>query len=193
MWSDPPNTDVLVNIYNYRYSEDDSLNRRVAVALQRYMERITGEQGFDVVPPEAEADPRSRTRERPATWVIRGLTPAGVASATARRVWSFNELSFFTTPRTTRMPSWICMLEGYLTEDTTKIRNSIIRVLEEHDMRTWIAHMVMANPEFRGRPVGDAVDAVIRSTRIEILQMGNGNYLANVFIRPPTRIIREWR
>ncbi len=193
VWGDPPNSDLLVDIYNYRYSEDESLNRRISETLRTYIARITGEHDFDVVPPEAETDSRLATRDLPTSWAIRGLTPEGVARATERHLWSFRQLSFFTAPRATRMPSWIGTLGGFLDGNVAKIRAAITRVLREPDMMTWIANLVMANPEFRGRPVGEAIEAVIRSLRIEVLQMGNGNYLANFYLRSPTRIIREWR
>ncbi|KAI0707503.1 hypothetical protein C8T65DRAFT_740298 [Cerioporus squamosus] len=101
MWSDPPHTIVFADVYNYRYTEDDAYNRRIADNLRRRLESITEETDFDVVPPEPEEGAGTRTRDLPTLWAIRGLTPDGVARALARRVWSFPSITFFTSPRST--------------------------------------------------------------------------------------------
>ncbi|KAI0685172.1 hypothetical protein C8T65DRAFT_701696 [Cerioporus squamosus] len=54
MWSDPPNSVVLLEIFNYRYTEDDTYNRRILDCLRRAFEWIAEETTFDIVPPEPE-------------------------------------------------------------------------------------------------------------------------------------------
>ncbi|RDX46664.1 hypothetical protein OH76DRAFT_1420072 [Lentinus brumalis] len=193
MWSDPPNSVVLVDVFNYRYSEDDAYNRRVEESLRRAFEFISNESGFDVVPPEPEDGARTRARNLPTLWAIRGLTPEGVARALERRTWSFPSISFHTSPRSTPIPRWIMMLEGFLNDNERNIRAAILRVLEEPEMRRWLERMVSSNPDFAGWQADRAVCAVMRTLHIETMQLGNGNYVTNVFIRSPTRDRREWR
>ncbi|TFK79427.1 hypothetical protein K466DRAFT_570239 [Polyporus arcularius HHB13444] len=193
IWSDPPRSVVLVDIYNYRYTEEDAFNRRVEERVRRAMEFIAGESGFDVVPPEPEEGIQVRARDLPTIWAVRGLSPEGVSRALARRTWSFPFLTFHTAPRSTAMTHWVMQLEGFLTGDERNIRTAILRVLAEDEMQLWIQRMVYANPDFAGISVERAVASVIASLRLETLQLGNGNYVTNVFIQPPTRDLREWR
>ncbi|KAI0697479.1 hypothetical protein C8T65DRAFT_698094 [Cerioporus squamosus] len=193
MWGDPPHSVVMLDIFNYRASDDDSLNRRIEEAVRTNVQVTTGEVDFDVVPPEPEQDVSLRTRDRPTRWAIRGLTRRGVECMLERRVWSYRSITFFTSPRATSIPSWICMLDGFLNANVNRIRPAILRVLTERGMRTWIARMVAANPEFRGRETEDVVEQIIGSLRVEALQLGNGNYVVNMYIRSPTRDVREWR
>ncbi|TFK84300.1 hypothetical protein K466DRAFT_466317, partial [Polyporus arcularius HHB13444] len=193
IWSDAPGTDILIDVFNYQYSEDDSFNRRVEDTIRRHVERITNESDFDVVPPELEDGPRLRLRELPTLWAVRGLTPQGAARALERSVWSFPSLTFLTAPRSVTIPNWLFMVEGFLRDDDRKIRGAILRVLEEDDMREWIERMVGANPEFAGWPLDRAVQEVLDSLRIETLQLGNGNYVSNVIMHSPTRDVKEWR
>ncbi|RDX40098.1 hypothetical protein OH76DRAFT_1366712 [Lentinus brumalis] len=193
IWSDAPGTDVLLDVFNYQYSEDDAFNRRVEDTIRGHVERITGESVFDVVPPELEEGPRPRTRELPTLWAIRGLTPQGTARLLERGVWSFPSLTLLIYPRSVTIPSWLFMVEGFLRDDDAKIRAAIMRVLEEDEMRAWIVRMVGASPEFAGWPIERAVQEVMDSLRIETLQLGNGNYISNVIMHSPTRDVREWR
>ncbi|KAI0703851.1 hypothetical protein C8T65DRAFT_741201 [Cerioporus squamosus] len=193
IWSDAPNEDVIVQPYNYHYTKDVVLNRRVADALRWAFEQISGEVDFDVVPPELEDGARRRLRNLPSIWVIRGLSPRGTAAATSRGTWSFNTIPFTAAPRTTPMQSWLFTLEGYLRPDAQKIQAAVMRILMENSMRAWIIDMISANPSFADWPLGRAFDEVIGSLQVEVLQLGNGNYVANVHIRSPTRDILEWR
>ncbi len=193
MWTDPPNSVVFVDVFNYRYTEDDAYNRRIADNVRRGLEFISGETDFDVVPPEPEEGARVRARDLPTLWAIRGLSPEGVARALARRTWSFPTISFHTSPRSTSIPTWLMMLEGFLNGNERNIRAAILRVLEEAEMRDWIGRMVAANPDFAGWQIERAIDAVIGTLHIQTMQLGNGNYITNIFIRSPTRDIREWR
>ncbi len=193
IWSDPPNTVLLLDVFNYRYTEDDSYNRRISEGIRRRIEQVSGERNFDVVPPEADTRPGARARDLPTTWAIRGLSPDGVASALRRGVWSFRDITFFAFPRATQMTSWICMLEGFLDGNTSKIRAAVIRALTEPDMAAWIVEMTRLNPDFRGMTADERLQAIQDSVRVEPMQMGNGNFVVNVFVRPPTRDVREWR
>ncbi|KAI0722297.1 hypothetical protein C8T65DRAFT_734715 [Cerioporus squamosus] len=193
MWTDPPKTVLFIDIYNYRYTEDDSYNRQISERLRNRCEQISGVRGFDVVPPEADSRLGARARNLPTTWAIRGLTPDGVARALHRGVWSFSDISFLAFPRATPTTSWVCMLEGFLDGDTHKIRSAILRVLMEGDMTAWIAEMTRSSPDFRGMTDEESVWAVLDSVRVEPMQMGNGNFVTNFFVRPPTRDVREWR
>ncbi|RDX45034.1 hypothetical protein OH76DRAFT_1304912, partial [Lentinus brumalis] len=193
IWRDAPGTGVLIDVYNYQYTEDDAFNRRVADTLRTHLERITGEVDFDVVPPEPEEGLRVRNRDLPTTWAVRHLSPEGTARVTARTVWSFPSITFLTSPRAVSIPSWLFMVEGFLREDDHKVRAAVLRVLGEDDMRAWLETMVNANPDFAGWPVERAIQEIVRSLRIETLQLGNGNYVSNVLMRSPTRDVREWR
>ncbi len=193
IWSDAPGTVVLVEVFNYQYSEDDTFNRRVEDAIRRHVERITGDEDFDVVPPEPEDGARTRQRELPTLWAVRGLSQRGAARALARSAWSFPSLSFLTFPRAVTIPSWLFMVEGFLRGDDQKIRVAILRVLQEDDMRTWMERMVGSNVEFAGLSLDQAVQEVLNTLTIETLQLGNGNYVSNVTMRSPTRDVREWR
>ncbi|RDX39614.1 hypothetical protein OH76DRAFT_1490971 [Lentinus brumalis] len=59
MWSDPPHSVVFVDVFNYRYTEDDAYNRRIADNIRRGIEYIAEESDFDVVPPEPEEGART--------------------------------------------------------------------------------------------------------------------------------------
>ncbi|TFK92581.1 hypothetical protein K466DRAFT_595147 [Polyporus arcularius HHB13444] len=194
VWADPPNSVVLVDVYNYRYSEDDEYNRRVADQLRTAFERITGEHDFDVVPPEPADGMSRRTRDRPTIWAIRGLTARSVARAVARGTWSSRAISFMAFPRALTIPSWLFMLEGFLTDNADKIRVAILRVLREEGIAAWIADMASRNPDFEGLSAEEAVNEVLDSLYIDTFQLSNGNHVANIHIpRSPTRSMREWR
>ncbi|TFK81411.1 hypothetical protein K466DRAFT_604521 [Polyporus arcularius HHB13444] len=138
VWNDPVNTDVLLRVYNYRYTEDDVLNRRVAEGLRRAFEQITGETDFDVVMPEPEEGANRRSKDLPTLWAIRGLTARGTEIATSRGTWSFQTISFVAMPRATPTQTWLFALEGFLEGNTQKIRNAVLRVLQEEDMQRWM-------------------------------------------------------
>ncbi|RDX57552.1 hypothetical protein OH76DRAFT_1493681 [Lentinus brumalis] len=193
VWSDAPNTDVIVQVYNYRYTEDDVLNGRVAEALRWAFEQLSGERGFDVVPPEPEEGSSRRQRDMPSIWVIRGLTPRATEHALRRGYWSFPRISFAALPRATAMQNWLFTLEGFLEGNADKIRAAVLRVLREEDMQTWMAEMIATNPAYAGWSLRRALEDVFDSVQVETMQLGNGTHLANVFIRPPTRSLREWR
>ncbi|TFK78099.1 hypothetical protein K466DRAFT_571057, partial [Polyporus arcularius HHB13444] len=197
MWSDPARSVVFIDVFNYRYTEDDAHNHAIEERIRRAMEFISGERGFNVVPPEPEEGLRARARDLPTLWAIRGLTPEGVTRALERRVWSFPFLSFHTAPRSTTTSSaathWLMQLEGFLTPNEHNIRTALLRVLEGDEMSNWIARMVYTNPEFAGFSIEHAVNMVMRTLRVETLQLGNGNYVTNVYMRSPTRDINEWR
>ncbi len=193
VWSDPANTVVLVHVYNYRYTEDDALNRRVAEALRRAFETLTGESDFDVVPPETEDGERRRARDLPSAWAIRGLSPEGTAAAVERGTWSSQAISFVAAPRRTAMQTWLFALDGFLVGNEQKIRDAVLRILCEDDMWTWLREMVSANPSFAGMSATHAVNEVVRTLRVDIVQLGNGGYVANIHMRSPTRSLREWR
>ncbi|KAI0685500.1 hypothetical protein C8T65DRAFT_701508 [Cerioporus squamosus] len=193
IWTDPPHSSFLLDVFNYRYTEDETYNRRISERLRNRVEQATGDSNFDVVPPEADPRLNARSRDLPTTWAIRGLSAAGVANALRRGVWSFHDISFFAFPRAAERTSWICMLEGFLDGNATKIRAAVLRALAEEDMRAWLEAMVETNTEFQGTSVADGVRAIIASVRVEPMRMGNGNFVANIFIRSPTRDIREWR
>ncbi|RDX41885.1 hypothetical protein OH76DRAFT_1489138 [Lentinus brumalis] len=193
IWQDDPNSDVLVQVYNYRYTEDDALNRRVAEALRWAFEQISGESGFDVVPPELEDGTRARGRDLPSIWAIRGLSSTSTLMATARGTWSFNRISFIALPRSTTPQDWLFALDGYLEGNADKIRQSVLRVLQEESMRSWIADMLAVNPAFAGWSPNRAMEEFLNTLRVDVLQLENGNYFANVHIRPPTRNLRDWR
>ncbi|RDX45044.1 hypothetical protein OH76DRAFT_1421025 [Lentinus brumalis] len=193
VWSDAPNTDVLVQIYNYRYTEDDILNGRIADALRHAFEQLSGEQGFDVVPPEPEDGSSRRQRDLPSIWVIRGLSPRGTLHATRRGFWSFPYISFAALPRAMPSQEWLFTLEGFLEGNEDKIRAAVLRVLREEGIQQWMAEMVSDNPGYEGRSTRRALEEIYDSLRVETMQLSNGTYIANVFIRSPTRNVKEWR
>ncbi len=193
VWSDPPNSDVLVQVFNYRYTEDDVLNRRVAGALRWAFETMTGETGFDVVPPEPEEGERRRTRDLPSIWAIRGLSERATTLAVERGTWSFRAISFIATPRSTPAQTWLFALDGFLEANAQKIRLAVLRVLQEEQMQHWMRAMISANPTYAGIPEADAMNELLDSLRVDILQLGNGGYVANIHMLPPTRNLREWR
>ncbi|TFK79316.1 hypothetical protein K466DRAFT_570311, partial [Polyporus arcularius HHB13444] len=53
--------------------------------------------------------------------------------------------------------------------------------------------MINSNPAYEGRSTRRAMREILDSLRVELIQLDNGNYVANIFIRAPTRILREWR
>ncbi len=193
VWSDAPNTDVLIQVFNYRFAEDDVLNGRIAESLRWAFEQLSGERDFDVVPPEPEDGATRRQRDLPSVWVIRGLSPRATAHAIARGFWSFPAISFAALPRTAPIPSWLFTLEGFLEGNEEKIRAAVMRVLLEEDMQRWILDMLAVHPTHEGRSMRRALTDILGSLRVETMQLTNGTYLASVFMRSPTRDLREWR
>ncbi|KAI0684742.1 hypothetical protein C8T65DRAFT_518353, partial [Cerioporus squamosus] len=193
MWRDTPGTNFFAEVYNYRYTEDDAHHRRVAETLRRAVEFTSGETDFDVVPLEPEEGHRLRARDLPMVWAICGLTPQGVARSLARSTWSFAAISFVVMPRSPTIPTWMFMLEGFLNDNERNIRAALMRVLEEPETYDWMGRMVATNPDFAGWTVDDAVSEVLRTLQIESMQLSNGNYVTNVFMRSPTRDPHEWR
>ncbi|KAI0715914.1 hypothetical protein C8T65DRAFT_738349 [Cerioporus squamosus] len=174
VWSDPPHADVLVEVYNYRYTEDDAANRRIAESLRWAFEHMTGESNFDVVPPETEDTGRRRARDLPTTWAVRGLTPRGTAIAVERGTWSFQTISFFAAPRATRMQNWLFALEGFLEPNEEKIRAAVLRVLHEEELQRWMLDMVASNPALSHMSATRALEDVLESLGVDVIQLGNG-------------------
>ncbi|KAI0688079.1 hypothetical protein C8T65DRAFT_746800 [Cerioporus squamosus] len=193
VWRDPPYSSVLIEVFNYRYSKEDAFNMRVEGSVRCQFKLISGKVDFDVVPPELLEGLHLRNRDLPTIWAVRRLTPRGVARVLARSAWSFPSISFLFFLCSATIPTWLFMLEGLLPGDEARIRAAIMRVLREPQMRTWIEQMVSANPEFAAWSLEDAMGEVLGSLRVETLQLGNGNYVANAWMCSPTRDVKEWR
>lgn len=193
VWGDPSGTVVLVEVFNFHYTENIHAKRVVVETLRRMIYVITGEEDVYVVPPELDGDAARRQREAPCVFAIRGLSPDGESAILSRFPWSFRAITFFAYKREVTPDSWLLSLEGFLDENTHAIKSAVRDALEEPVQWERLVSLTRGNQEFRGLSGTERANKILDSIEIKTWRLTNGNVITNVFILPPTRDIPKWR
>ncbi|KAI0744457.1 hypothetical protein C8Q76DRAFT_788992 [Earliella scabrosa] len=192
MWRDPPNTTALVNIFNYAYTSSTAVNRTTAMALREAVRQITGERAFHVVPPDP-APGAVQSGRPPILWAIRGLSVAGWQTLVRFGFWTSGAISFHAMPTALELPDWLLSLENLTSDDPREIERTVRGTLERGTARAHIRALLGGNRDYAHMTLDDAFSAVMSTLRIQVLTLGNGNLIANVYMRPPTRSATRWR
>ncbi|KAI0718871.1 hypothetical protein C8T65DRAFT_736912 [Cerioporus squamosus] len=191
MWGD--STVVMFAAYNYRYTTNGVVNRHVEGAVTAMTTSITGETRFNVVPPDPDQRKSLSARDLPFTWVIRGLTAAGASRMAAVRVASSRGVSIITYPRRLGNPKWVCSLVGFLRPDAGVIRAAVMNALQAPRMRERLEKMTSTNKTLRRIPPGERVPYILNTLEIRIADLDDGDFMANVYVEPPTDDMAIWR
>uniref|UniRef100_A0A5K1K5U3 Cell surface hydrophobicity-associated protein n=1 Tax=Ganoderma boninense TaxID=34458 RepID=A0A5K1K5U3_9APHY len=192
----PPNTLMLAQVWNYRYTTDFALNRRTAHDLEVTLRRalnIPETQAIYVIPPEHDPDDPRGAQARPTVFTIHGLLPHQIVEGVARRVYSYPNMSFFTYSSQLVFGTWLFSLERFAHGDRREIYSTVCRVFEEESVRNQIAEMVRDNPRFAGMTTENAVRYVLNTLDVRVFTMNNGNIVANVYMTSPTNDLVRWR
>ncbi|KAI0715288.1 hypothetical protein C8Q76DRAFT_796060 [Earliella scabrosa] len=192
MWRDPQNTTALVNIFNYAYTTSTAVNRTTAMALREAVRQITGERAFHVVPPDP-APGAAQSGRPPILWAIRGLSVVGWTSLVRFGLWTSGAISFHAMPTTLELPDWLLSLENLTSDDPREIERTVRGTLERGAPHAHIRALIQGNREFANMTTEDAFRSVMATLRIQVLTLGNGNLIANVYMRSPTRSATRWR
>lgn len=193
VWSDPTGSVVLVEVFNFQYTDNVQTNRVVVETLKRFVFVITGEDQVHIVPPELDETTRRGARDAPRVFAIRGLTPSGEEALLSRFPWSFRAISFFVYKREVGPDTWLFSLEGFLDENTQAITSAVRGTLEEPEQWQRLVDLTRGNPDFRGLAGTERANKVLDSIVVKTWRLSNGNIVTNVFILPPTRDIPKWR
>ncbi len=193
VWSDKPRTSVLVEVFNFHFTDNIQTNRIMVETLRQATYLISGERQVNIVPPELEDHNPRRARDAPRVWTIRGLTPAGEEAMLSRFPWSFRAVSFFTYKRAVAPDTWIMALEGFFDENHQAIVAAIREVLEEDEQWNQLVVLTRDHPELRHLPSKDRANAILESIDVRTWRLSNLNVVANIHIRPPTYDIPKWR
>ncbi|KAI0689461.1 hypothetical protein C8T65DRAFT_746176 [Cerioporus squamosus] len=191
LWSDP--TAVIFTAYNYRFTSNGVVNRHVEGAAATLVTYVTGETAFHIVPPHPDPTRRLSARELPFTWGIRGLTSRGAAMMTAIRVASSNGVSIITYPRRLGNPKWVCGIVGFLRPDVAVIRAAVLEVLQGSEMLEWITRMARSCRSLRTISSEDRTAYILSTLEVRIADLDKGDFVANVFMEPPTDDMAEFR
>ncbi|KAI0708426.1 hypothetical protein C8Q76DRAFT_799693 [Earliella scabrosa] len=192
MWRDPPNTTALINIFNYTFTTSTAVNRTTAMALREAVRQITGERAFHVVPPDP-APGAVQAGQPPILWAIRGLSPVGWTTLVRFGLWTSGAISFHAMPTALELPDWLLSLENLTSDDPLEIERTVRGTLERGAPRAHIRALLQGNRDFAGVPLDEAFQTIMATLRIQVLTLGNGNLIANVYMRPPTRNAARWR
>ncbi len=191
MWSEQKGISLLTVVYNYDYTDDDVYTRLIATALKSAATRISGDEGIKAVPPEPKHE-NMRKRDAPFLWGLRGFSPEGAERMRASPFWSFKAVSFYIVDKEVRPDEWAFSLVGFLDDDAKEITRAVRGVLAEDEHIATIAKLTKRNPDFRGMREDQRVKIILGSVRVDTWTMSNNCVVANVYIRPPTRMIAKW-
>lgn len=183
---------IPVYVYNYRYTDSVAYNRLVAKALRHAAATITGNHEVRAVPPEPEHEDDVRGDEA-LLWALRDLTEDDAEVLLSRPVWSFAGITFFPVSKEVGPDRWVFSLEGFLDDDAAAIRDAVQRVLLEDENAEIIERLTRRNPDLRDMSSALRVRAIVSSVNVTTWTTSGDNVIANVFIRPPTRVTRLWR
>ncbi|TFK80561.1 hypothetical protein K466DRAFT_605231 [Polyporus arcularius HHB13444] len=191
LWKD--STVVMFTAYNYRYTTNGVVNRHVESAVTSITAFVTGETNFNVVPPDPDRVNTVNVRDLPFTWGIRGLSADGAARMTAAQVASTKDVSIIIYPKRLENPRWICSLVGFLRPDAGVIRAAVMDVLSTPSMHDWLDKMTRASTSLRRIPAENRVEYVLNSLEVRIADLEDDDFMANIYMIPPTDSMTEWR
>ncbi|RDX47685.1 hypothetical protein OH76DRAFT_1419505 [Lentinus brumalis] len=184
---------VLFTVFNYKFTKDGTINKHIQASVTALTTFLTGERKFFVVPPDPDQTRELKGRDLPFVWVIRGLTEAGVKTMTSLRAISTRAVSIITYPRSLSNPRWVCGLVNFLTRDVESIREAVLQVLRGDDMIRLLEDLTTSSRQLANIPQHRRVEYVINSLRIRITEAEDEDFVANVYIFPPTDDLRKWR
>ncbi len=184
---------VVFSVYNYKYTENDVINRHIESAVTSMVTILTGETNFYVVPPDPEWRCKLQSRNLPFVWAIRGLSEAGAWEMVKIRVATSKGVTIMTYPCSLSNPRWVCSLAGFLRPDTEAIKSAVLGVLRSDYMLGRLADLTRSNENLRQIPEKRRVEHVIRSLEIKMSTTSEGAYIANVYILPPSDDMDAWR
>ncbi|KAI0690920.1 hypothetical protein C8T65DRAFT_745629 [Cerioporus squamosus] len=184
---------VIFTVYNYKYTENDAINRHIESSVTGITTMLTGETGFHVVPPDPEWQRQVQSRDLPFAWAIRGLSEAGAWEMVKTRIVTSKGVTIITYPRTLANPRWVCGLVGFLRPDTEAIRKTVMGVLRSEYMLGRLASLTRSSTSLTHIPEGRRVDYVLRSLEVRVTATKEGAYVANLYITPPTDDMDAWR
>ncbi len=190
-WDDAPT--VIFAVYNYKYTANDAVLRHIETAVTNLTTVLTGEVGFHVVPPDPDRCYTLQSRDLPFVWAIRGLSEAGAWEMVKTRVATTKGVTIITYPRSLTNPRWVCGLGGFLRPDTAAIKSAVLGVLRSEYMVERLADLTRSNDLLNHIPEGRRVEYVIRSLEIKVSTTGEGAYVANIYMTPPTDDMDAWR
>ncbi|TFK79151.1 hypothetical protein K466DRAFT_606365 [Polyporus arcularius HHB13444] len=184
---------VLFTVFNYKYTRDGAINKHIQLSVTALTKYLTGEQKFYVVPPDPDTTLALKGRDLPFVWVIRGLTESGAKTMTSLRAISTRAVSIITYPRAIGNPRWVCGLVNFLTRDVESIREAVLQVLREESMLRLLEDLTRNSRQLANIPQHRRVEYVINSLRIRITEAEDEDFVANVYLFPPTDDTRRWR
>lgn len=193
IWSDPPHTSVLLEVFNFAFTDSIQANRIMVETLRQAAYVIAGATDVSIVPPDADVAMSRRSRDAPRVWVIRGLSPAQEAALLAGFPWSFRAISFFTYKRAVSPDSWVLALDGFFDEDVQAITSAIRDVLEEPEQWNKLIALTRDHPDLKHLPGDARASKILDSIVVKTWRLSNRNVVTNVYIKPPTRDIPKWR
>ncbi len=193
IWSDPPRTSVLLETFNFAYTDSIQANRIMVETLRQAVYLIAGAENVMIVPPDLEDSTTRRPRDAPRVWAVRGLTQAQESAMLARFPWSFRAISFFTYKRAITPDVWLLALDGFFDEDVIAITSAVREVLEEPDNWERLAALTRDHPTLRHLQARDRVNRILDSIVVKTWRLSNRNVVANVYIDPPTLDVPKWR
>ncbi len=184
---------VLFTVFNYRYTKDGAINRHIESAVTSLTTFLTGETKIYVVPPEPETGYAIKPRDLPFVWVIRGLSERGARTMTRLRAISTKAVSIMTFPRVLGNPRWVCGLIGFMRRDVETIRAAVLHVLRSEHMMKRLEDLTSSSRQLDGMPQNRRVEYVIASLKITLATAEEDDFVANVYLFPPTDDMGRWR
>ncbi|KAI0720230.1 hypothetical protein C8T65DRAFT_692851 [Cerioporus squamosus] len=184
---------VLFTVFNYKFTKDGAINRHIEASVTTLTTYLTGEKRFYVVPPDPDWSYAIKPRDLPFVWVIRGLTEAGAKTMTSLRTISTRAVSIITYPRVLGNPRWVCGLVGFMRPDADTIRAAVLHVLRADSMLQWLEDLTRTSRQLEGIPQDRRVNFIVDSVRIKIAAAEDEEFVANVYIFPPTDDMGRWR
>ncbi len=184
---------VIFSVYNYKYTENGAINRHIEAAVSSMTTILTGETRFQVVPPDPEEGRKLSSRDLPFTWAIRGLSEAGAWEMVKIRVASSKGVTIITHPRSLNNPRWVCGLVGFLRPDEDAIKETVLGTLRSTYMLERLADLTRSNTVLSHIPEDRRVAHVLRSLEVKVTATKEGEYVANIYVLPPTDDMDAWR
>ncbi|KAI0694017.1 hypothetical protein C8T65DRAFT_699105 [Cerioporus squamosus] len=184
---------VLFTVFNYKYTKDGAVNRHIESSVTGLTTHLTGESKIYVIPPDLDWRYTIKPRDLPFVWAIRGLTEAGAKTMTGLRAVSTKAVSIITYPRVLGNPRWVCGLVGFMRPDIDTIRAAVLHVLRSEHMVRRLEELTRSSRQLEGIPQDRRVEYVISSLRIKIAAAEDEEFVANVYVFPPTDDLGRWR
>ncbi|TFK82166.1 hypothetical protein K466DRAFT_568582 [Polyporus arcularius HHB13444] len=184
---------VVFTVFNYKYTENGAINRHIEAAVTNMTTVLTGETGFRVIPLDPERGRKLQLRELPFVWAIRGLSEAGVWEMVKTRIATSKGVTILTHSRTLNNPCWVCGLDGFLRPDAEDIKKTVMTALRSAYMVRRLTDLTRSNAALDHVQMERCVEHILRSLDIKVVTTRDGEYVAHVYITPPTDNVDAWR